>query len=648
MALLTSLPHPSRRQRLILLSAAIGIWAGIAGGWPGLQMQVWERQLEEQLVLMRGPRRPPSRVVVVPVDDASLQQAAWFKQGGKDAVVPDWARNLETLPWPRQAYGRLSRNLLDAGAAAVALNVVFEGSSSKGAGDDAALNALLRQQRGHVALAAEMLEPEDSRGAGGLTLVLPEAFLAAIGGEGATGLTNSLPPLPGQAMAHPEAYSGRVLAAQGVEAPPSLSTTLLRQAGLSSRQPDARTALNMYGPEGSFIRLPAWEVLDPQRWSQHQLKPALKGALVVVGPLEGGRQDTVFGPMSGLELLATATANSLQGDGLMNWPESAIARALLSALIVLVAASAALALSGRSLRWRLGVVSVVLVLQLAAAVVAFQAAHRWLPLLVPASGLVLLGLLYGGDAYLVEGQERKRLRRTFERYVAPSVVAEILSDPKAAQSMLRGRVLEVTVLFSDLQGFTQLTRRRSARGESELHVRQLNMYMGAMVEVITAHGGTVDKFIGDCVMAVFGSPVGRGLKQEAEAAVRCAIAMGRKLDELNAAWLQQQRDGGEVLEQLGSGVGLASGEVMAGQIGSPQRADFTVIGDTVNLASRLEGLTRRLNSSICLDGTTAALVHHCSDLDLHSFGYQDVKGLEPTEVFGIQPHDAAPPGSLAV
>jgi len=636
MASLPTLPRLERHQRLILLSAAISVWAGIAGGWPGPRLGVWERQLEQQLILLRGPRRPPGRVVVVPVDDASLQQAAWFKQGGRNTVVPPWARNLDTLPWPRQAYGRLSHNLLEAGASAVALNVVFEGQSGKGAADDTALNALLHQQRGHVALAAEMLEPEDSRGAGGLTLVLPETFLAAIGGDGATGLTNSLPPLPGQAMAHPEAYSGRVLAAQGVKAPPSLSTTLLKQAGLRSQQPDARMALNMYGPEGSFTRLPAWEVLDPQRWRNHPLKPALRGALVVVGPLEGGRQDTVYGPMSGLELLATATANSLQGDGLLNWPEPPLARALLSGATVLLAASAALALRRRSLRWRLAVVGAALALQLAAGVLAFQGPHRWIPLLAPASGLMLLGLLYGGDAYLVEGQERKRLRRTFERYVAPSVVAEILSDPKAAQSMLRGRVLEVTVLFSDLQGFTQLTRRRSAHGESELHVRQLNMYLGAMVEVITAHGGTVDKFIGDCVMAVFGSPVGRGLKQEAEAAVRCAIAMGEKLRELNATWLQQQQDGGESLEQLGSGVGLASGEVMAGQIGSPQRSDFTVIGDTVNLASRLEGLTRRLETSICLDGATADLISHCADLKLHSYGFQDVKGLEPTEVFSVQ------------
>ena len=624
-------PRPGRTVVLAALTAAISLWMGGTAAWPGPRWRIWERNLEQQLLLWRGPRRPPPAVIVVPIDDASLQQAAWFSRSPNQ---PAWTRGTDTLPWPRAAYGELGRRLLAAGAKAVAINVVFEGPSGKGAADDAAFSRFLAGARGRVALAAEMLEPEDSRGAGGLTLVLPEQFLAAIGGRAAVGLSNSLAPVPGERLRHPEAYASGLLRDQGVESPPGLSTTLLRLAGLPSRQPDRRTGLNVYGPEGSFSLLPAWEVLDPQRWRNQPLRARLQDALVVVGPVEGGRHATAFGPLSGLELLATASANSLQGDGLLPWPETDLRRALLAMLPLLVAGG--LALARRPLVWRLGVVGAALALQLLAAVLALQLNHRWIPLLAPASGLVLLALLHGGNAYLLEGRERRRLRQTFERYVAPSVVAEILADPESARGMLRGRVLEVTVLFSDLKGFTELTRRRSAAGESERHVRQLNTYLGAMVAVISAHGGTIDKFIGDAVMAVFGSPLGRGPRYEAAAALRCALAMGERLRQLNQEWQLQEGDAaGE--EPLASGVGLASGPVVAGQIGSPQRLEFTVIGDTVNRASRMEGLTRQLENPICLDGATARLVADYPEFALHSHGPQAVKGLGEIEVFSAGP-----------
>ena len=624
-------PRPGRTVVLAALTAAISLWMGGTAAWPGPRWRIWERNLEQQLLLWRGPRRPPPAVIVVPIDDASLQQAAWFSRSPNQ---PAWTRGTDTLPWPRAAYGELGRRLLAAGARAVAINVVFEGPSGKGAADDEAFRRFLAGAQGRVALAAEMLEPEDSRGAGGLTLVLPEQFLAAIGGRAAVGLSNSLAPVPGESLRHPEAYASGLLRDQGVESPPGLSTTLLRLAGLPSRQPDRRTGLNVYGPEGSFSRLPAWEVLDPQRWRNQPLRARLQDALVVVGPVEGGRHATAFGPLSGLELLATASANSLQGDGLLPWPETDLRRALLAMLPLLVAGG--LALARRPLVWRLAVVGAALALQLLAAVLALQLNHRWIPLLAPASGLVLLALLHGGNAYLLEGRERRRLRQTFERYVAPSVVAEILADPESARGMLRGRVLEVTVLFSDLKGFTELTRRRSAAGESERHVRQLNTYLGAMVAVISAHGGTIDKFIGDAVMAVFGSPLGRGPRYEAAAALRCALAMGERLRQLNEEWrLQGAEVAGE--EPLASGVGLASGPVVAGQIGSPQRLEFTVIGDTVNRASRMEGLTRQLENPICLDGATAQLVADYPEFALHSHGQRAVKGLGEIEVFSAGP-----------
>ena len=620
-----------------LLSALVVVLVAWSAGWPTPTWQGWELGLQDQLQRQRGPQRPPRELLLVPIDDATLQQGAWFEQ---NQPVPAWARGIGTLPWPRAAYGALLDKLFEAGVAAVAINVVFEGPSGRGQADDDALAASLRQHRGRVALAAEMLEPNDARAAGSLTLVRPETLLPSLGGSQALGLTNVLPRTPERPSRHPDAYGRGLLPAQGAAPFPSLATTLLRLAGRSSRQDDPQRELAFYGPEGSFPSLAAWEVLDPERWRQHPLRPALPGSLVLLGPVVSQGDDgypSPFGSLSGLELLATATANSLRGEGLWTWPTAPIGRALLAVLPPL--ALLLLAWRTTSLRWRLLSLLALVALQLGVALLAFWSAHLWLPLLSPSVGLALLGLLYGGDATLREGLERRRLRRTFERYVAPGVVAEILADPASAQGSLRGRPLQVTVLMTDLRGFTSLTRQRSQAGLSELHVRQLNTYLGAMVEVIAAHGGTIDKFIGDAVLAVFGSPVGRGLEREAAAALRCALAMRTALAGLNRQWRQ------EGIAELDSGIGLASGEVMVGQIGSPRRLEFTVIGETVNLAARLESLTRSLAESVLCDARTAALAAAlptpCGDgpeawtltPSCRSLGLRYVKGIGELEVF---------------
>jgi adenylate cyclase len=619
-----------RRLPAAVLPALLLLWVGLSAGWPGPRWRVAERGLEDQLQRLLGPRRPPAAVTLVAVDDATLQQGDWYE---RNRQLPAWARGVGSLPWPRAAYGLLIERLLAAGAQAVAVNVVFEGPSSRGPADDAALAAVLARHRGRVALAAEMQEGEDQQGAGSLTLVTPsDQLLAASGGPAQLGLTNILVPRPGDRLLHPEAYAGALLRDRKVnDTPPALSTTVLRLAGWPPRGDDRQSALRTYGAEGSLERLSAWEVLDPERWAHHPRRALLAGDVALVGPVvsEGSAgYGTPFGSLSGLEMLGTATANSLQGDGLLSWPAQPPQRALLAVAPLLLVLAAGRRLS--AIQARLALVALLLALQLAAGLLVLQRGNRWLPLLAPLSGLVGLALLYGGEAYLREAGERLRLRRTFERYVAPGVVAEILADPEAAEGILRGRQLEVTVLMSDIRGFTTLTRQRSMAGQSELHVCQLNEYLGAMVEVVGQHGGTIDKFIGDAVMAVFGSPLSRGAREEARQAVRCGLAMRAALAALNADW---RRRG---LAELDNGVGLASGPVVAGQIGSPKRLEFTVIGDTVNLAARLEAMTRQVEAPLVFDTATAVLLAGDVELRPASLGSREVKGIGPVELFGVE------------
>jgi adenylate cyclase len=610
----------SRPARLIVLSALLLLATGWLAGWPPRQWRGWERLVEDELVRLRGSRQPPAKVVLVPIDDASLQQGSWF---ANEANPPAWAQGISTLPWPRARYADLIELLRAEGAASIAINVVFEGPSARGFQDDAALKAALRRHRGHVALAAEYAESQDAQAAAGFSLVLPGGFSAGLG------LTNVLPPGGGEPLRHPEFFSQIFLPAQELKPFPALSSIALAQAGLTIRQPDSRRELNFYGPEPGFTRIPAWEVLDPVRWRTHARRSALQGAVVLVGPVvsQGGMgSPTPFGPVSGLELLAVATANSLAGDGLAPWPSAPWARAVLAMAPVLLVALVLFRKTNK-LRWGMALLAAMLALQFVAAYGSLSWGNRWLPLLAPVTALVLVGVLYGFDAYLVEGKERRRLRRTFERYVAPSVVSEILSSPEEADAILRGRLLPVTVLFCDIKGFTTLTKRRTETGQAQELVEQLNQYLGEMVEVITAHGGTVDKFIGDCVVAVFGSPVSRGVSEEAVAALTCAKAMGQSLERLNQGWLPRG------IEPLGNGIGLASGEVVVGQIGSPRRMEFTVIGDKVNLAARLEALTRKLGVNVLFDESTNQLAK--DDLAVRHLGLQPIRGAGEIDVYTL-------------
>ncbi|WP_254968624.1 adenylate/guanylate cyclase domain-containing protein [Cyanobium sp. CH-040] len=616
-----------------LISVGFVAVAGLLAGWPPRLWRGWERIVEAELLRLRGGRPVPANVVLVAIDDASLQQGAWF---AAEPEPPPWAAGTSTLPWPRARYAELIERLRAAGARAVAINVVFEGASGRGAADDAALRAALHRHRGHVALAAEVTETQDSQAGTGLALVLPESFSAALAQPGSVvdhpglGLANILPPGGGEPLRHPEFFGSVLLPAQQLEPFPALSTTVLAQAGLASRQPDRRRELNVYGAEPRFARISAWEVLDPSRWGRHPLRPRVAGAVVLVGPVvaQGGvGLPTPFGPLSGLETLATATANSLAGDGLAPWPANPWGRAALAMAPVALAALVLQRQSSQAGR-RAGLLTALLALQVLVAWGALRWTHRWLPLLPPVTALVALAAVHGVDAYRLEGRERRRLRRTFERYVAPSVVAEILATPEEAETILRGKPLTVTVLFCDIKGFTTMTMRRSAAGQTGALVAQLNTYLAEMVEVITAHGGTIDKFIGDCVVAVFGSPLSRGLHDEAVAAVRCALAMGEALQRLNDRW----QASGE--EPIANGVGLASGTVVAGQIGSPRRMEFTVIGETVNLAARLESLTRQFpDAALLCDQTTAELV--AGTLPLESMGCWPLKGVGDVTVYGL-------------
>jgi adenylate cyclase len=217
------------------------------------------------------------------------------------------------------------------------------------------------------------------------------------------------------------------------------------------------------------------------------------------------------------------------------------------------------------------------------------------------------------DFVLVK-RERNRNRRTFERYVSKDVVRELLDNPETFLNSLGGVRKPVAILFSDVRGFTTLTE---AADPAQL-VAQLNEYFKEMVAIVFAHQGSLDKFIGDAVMAVWGNITSQGSERDAQNAVAAALAMRKSLARLNVNWRQRG------WPELSFGIGINHGDAIVGNLGSDEKMEVSVIGDPVNLASRLEGLTKEYKLDMLLGESMVPLVKE--RFALRTVGSVQVKG----------------------
>jgi adenylate cyclase len=236
----------------------------------------------------------------------------------------------------------------------------------------------------------------------------------------------------------------------------------------------------------------------------------------------------------------------------------------------------------------------------------------WLTLVDPALGIALALFAGVGYQYAVEGREKRKVKRLFGHYVPRDVYEQLLADPSLAR--LGGRRRAMTVLFSDIRGFTTA----SERDRPEAIVAQLNEYFSRMVEILFRHQGTLDKFIGDGVMALFGAPLDD--PDHADHAVAAAIEMVGALGELNRAWAAEGRPPFDI------GIGINSGEMIAGNIGSQAIMSYTAIGDAVNLGARLESLNKEFGTRIIISEATRALLHGA--YTLRPLGEASVKGRQ--------------------
>jgi adenylate cyclase len=325
---------------------------------------------------------------------------------------------------------------------------------------------------------------------------------------------------------------------------------------------------------------------------QPAIDPALfRDRIVFVGTTASGLYDvfeTPFanGKMPGINIHA-AVADDVLSNRFIEQAPASVRVATVLALAMLVGVLSALLPAW----WAAGAAAIAGAVFAWAATRAFVNGY-WINLTQPA--LASSFALFGGVAYqyFVEGREKRRMKKLFGQFVSPDVFQQLVTDPSRAR--LGGHRREMTVLFSDIRGFTTV----SERGQPEEIVAMLNEYFTRMVEIVFRHHGTIDKFVGDMVMALFGAPLDD--PDHAEHAVEAALDMMDALQELNARWESQGR------LELDIGIGINTGPMIAGNIGSEAIMSYTVIGDAVNLGSRLESLNKQYGTRIIISETTRA------------------------------------------
>jgi adenylate cyclase len=619
--------HWFSRARLLVLTLICLFWTGLifVGHFfptaPFLSVPWRGEQSFEDLLRREGRKTaPPPDFVFLGIDQSTLQLPP---------LTPEElaaSRGLQLLseqpyPWSRELWVLLLDRLFAAGARLVAFDLLFNPPNDA----DPAFHDALDRYRDKVLVGANFdMENGAQEITPNKTLIPPPQM-----DDDRVGFVNFFPDsIDGITRAATYRVTARQLVGipsyPGEEVYESLSARALTKIGRAKDVPnDLRGHMIRFTAPNAFVPRPLYEVFDPKLWHANYADGAFfKDKVVMVGPSAQVFHDVVDTPMSpatwGPTLHFQAMAAALDHEflrptprkislalvcaaGLVAWLLVAFVRKPLICLGGLVAITGGYLLTARLLYDNTGL----------------------LLLTVPVlSALVLSGSFSLGFEYFLERLEKLRTRRTLERYVSKNLVAEILENPDSYYSSLRGMRVPVTILFSDLIGFTTLAE----KADPEALVAQLNEYLSRMTSVIFSSGGTLDKFIGDAIMAVWGNVRSLGTAQDAKSCARAALGMRRELSQLNQAWREQGRMG------LGMGIGVNHGEVIVGNIGSQERMDPTVIGDAVNLASRLEALTRTYGVDMLVGASVAELVR--DEVYLRSVARVQVKGkTKPVDVF---------------
>ncbi len=589
------------RHRLAVLAG----WAALVAlvlGMPMTHRLAFTQNLENDLIdfrfHLRGPLPPRPDIVIVGVKASSFNIRALAPDEAERS--PALAMMRPTWPWNRAFHGHVLDRLVSAGAKGVLFDFLFRAPAD---GDDNFADAIARAGQ-KVTLASIVEYNQSVIGERGVEYKLPNDDLLPENDDGLYGFVNVWPDSDGVVRRVRTGVSliGEMRPDQPPPNPDHFSITAVASAKLKGTAPgdgsDLARLVHFAGPSNTYPIIAVEDLFLSSRWNTYLKGGAyFRDKFVLVGPIAEDFKDyhtTPFRLMAGVELQANILATLLE-DRLLHepprWIHGLIAVAMTGAglLLCLRAVSALL---------RVSLLLVLAMGYMALTQMLFEEADFVAPVVFPLLGLVLSGGFGVVYDFMLEQYERSRVRNILDRYVTPQVANIVLSNRESFEQLLRGQKQPVVIMFSDIRGFTTLSESRSP----EVLVAQLNEYFLVMVDIVLKQGGTLQKYIGDAILAAWGDTHSLGAREDACRAVRTTLAMRDALARLNQKWAQMT----DRLE-LSIGIGLNYGDAVVGNIGHPQRMEFTVLGDAVNLASRLESATKQFHQTILIGQTVHGL-----------------------------------------
>jgi len=551
----------------------------------------------DQLFALRGARTPTAPVVIVAIDESSFQE-----------LSTQW-------PFPRAMHAELLDRISASRPLAIGIDLIFDAPSARGPEDDTALGTAIARA-GNVVLG---LAPAADVQAAGARVVSNMPLPVLRSGAADVAATNLITDVDGLVRRAPLGVRVGGTTFLGFDA---ALERLAARAGLAAKPlPDAQDILiNFRGGPRTFPMVSYYQVL------RGEIEPAaLRGKIVLIGATSELLHDqfpTPFardGDMPAVEIHANAIETFVRGNALREipaWFSTSVAIiAALTAGMFVVRLRALRALGAAALLWGILAVTVF---------AGFGLYAVWMRSM---AGTVALVLGYGSSVvehFVREQREKRRLSRFFSPDVLRAVVRA-----RDELSLGSSRRL-VTVLFSDLRGFTSISEKLQPEHVAEM----LHEYLTEMTGIVFQHGGTVDKYIGDCVMALYNVPFED--PEHAIKAVRTGLALHERTLAAGARW------GAKYGVSINNGVGINTGEAVVGTLGSDQRLEYTAIGDTVNLAARLESLTKDYGASIIISEFTYEYVK--GTVPVRELGTVTVKGKSvPVKIYAVLASEAAPP-----